>query len=227
MPRCVARGVQGDQVPVAGPVGRRPQLDAVPFVEQPGDDELVAEGHRRPGVGPDRHAVAVGADRRRADVVGVVVRQDDRGQATAAGRSASRMANSRLARRGRSGRGRGGRPSPRRRGRRWCAWPAAGPWCAAGSSGTPGAKKIGWIAPDRDRGQQRGQPLRQQVNGQALDQPGAATPSAATPARPVSSGPAASGRSPTSRRPARPARSPAPGPAADGPRKRSCRSGRR
>src|SRR4051812_4240948 len=77
MARCMARCEHRFQVPAAVAVGSGAKVKAVAIVQMMLHRDSVPQLVRRPRMSPDRDVVALGTDRGGADVIGVMMRQDD------------------------------------------------------------------------------------------------------------------------------------------------------
>ena len=77
MPGIMAGGVQDPQMPVGLAVGRRAQLQPIPFLKHLRHTDLACQGAGGPRVGPHRHAIALGAGPNGPHMVGVPVRRHD------------------------------------------------------------------------------------------------------------------------------------------------------
>ena len=82
----MARRVQHFEMPRPAVGGTRPQVEPVAVVQKPIDATRALQLLGRQRMGPDRHAIALRTDRGGADVVGMMVRQDDGGERLAGAR---------------------------------------------------------------------------------------------------------------------------------------------
>ena len=80
MTRGMAGCVQDVKAPGASVRGTRAQIELVPLVEMPFDDEPAGEPFRGDRMRPNRHAITCRHSARRANVVGMMMRHHDRRQ---------------------------------------------------------------------------------------------------------------------------------------------------